>query len=278
MSSRAEKAQRFLAAHHTEGVLLLPNAWDAGSAKVLASLGFEAIATTSSGHAATLGRLDGDVSRAEALEHAAALSAAVDVPVSADLESGFGADPEAVAATVRDAIAAGLAGGSVEDASGDPADPILPLEVAVARVAAAAAAAEDWVLTARAESHLHGRDDLADTIARLNAYAEAGADVLYAPGLTRAEDIRAVVEAVPLPLNVLALSGTPSVPELAELGVRRVSVGGHFAFAALDALMTAATELREAGTYGFTAPSRAGARALRAAVARGDGGGSSDSD
>lgn len=245
-----EIAERFRALH--ERLFLLPNPWDAGSAKLLASLGFEALATTSSGFAATLGRADYAVTREEALAHAAELVAAVDVPVSADLENGFGAEPEAVAETVRGALGAGLAGCSIEDSTGDDAGPIHCLEHAVARVAAAASeAGGELILTARAENLLHGRDDLADTIARLQAYQEAGADVLYAPGLVRAQDIRDVVGAVDRPVNVLARPGGPSVAELSELGVRRVSVGGAFAFAALGAVVEAARELREDGTYGF---------------------------
>jgi 2-methylisocitrate lyase-like PEP mutase family enzyme len=237
---------------------------------MLVALGFEALATTSSGHAATLGRLDGSVTRDEALAHAAALAEAVGVPVSADLENGFADDPAGVAETVRGALAAGLAGCSIEDATGDPDAPIYELGLARERVAAAAEAAHSGpvplVLTARAENHLHARDDLADTIARLQAFEEAGADVVFAPGLRRPEDIRAVVESVGVPVNVLAVPGVPPVGELAEAGVRRVSVGGAFAFAALAALTEAATELRDAGTYGYLERARTGAAALRAAV------------
>jgi 2-methylisocitrate lyase-like PEP mutase family enzyme len=260
------KATTFLELHHRETPLLLANAWDAGSAKVLASLGYEALATTSSGFAATLGRNDYAVTRDEALAHAAVLAAATPLPLSADLENGFADDPGGVAETVRLAIDAGLAGCSIEDATGDDDDPIYEREQAIARVAAAADAAGDHlVLTARCENFLHGRKDLDDTIARLVAYGEAGADVLYAPGLVSAEDIKAVVDAVDRPVNVLALRATPTVAELGELGVKRVSIGGHFAFAALSALVDAATELRESGTYDFAERSAAGARAARAA-------------
>jgi 2-methylisocitrate lyase-like PEP mutase family enzyme len=270
----SDLADRLLALHVPGRPLLLPNPWDAGSARVLASLGFEALATTSSGHAATLGRLDGTVGRDEALAHAAAIVAATPLPVSADLENGYGTHPDDVAETIRLARAAGLAGCSIEDSSGDRADPIYALDLAVERVAAAARAAheggEPLVLTARAENHLHGRNDLGDTLVRLRAYAQAGADVVYAPGLTRIEDIRSVVDAVGVPVNVLARPGVPAVPELAAAGVARVSVGGAFAFAALGALVEAARELRDRGTYGFWEQAGVGLGAARGAFA-GDG-------
>jgi 2-methylisocitrate lyase-like PEP mutase family enzyme len=240
MDGQAELAARFLALHDRPGQpLLLPNPWDVGSAKLLASLGFEALATTSSGHAATLGRLDGAVSREQALAHAAELVAATALPVSADLENGFGAAPADVAATIALARAAGLAGCSIEDFTGSPDEPIYALDVATERVAAAAEAAHvgpvRLVLTARAENYVRGRPDLQDTIARLQAYEQAGADVLYAPGPTALADIRELVAAVQRPVNVLVRPGGPTVAELAAAGVRRVSVGGAFAFAALGA-------------------------------------------
>src|SRR3954452_3464351 len=234
----SELAERFLDLHRPGDPLLIPNPWDAGSAKLLASLGFEALATTSSGFAATLGRLDGAVTRDEALTHSAAIVAATpDVPVSADLENGFADDPAGVAETVRLAVETGLAGCSVEDYTGRRDDPIYDAALAAERVAAAVEAAHagpvHLVLTARAENLLRGRDDLADTIARLQSYQEAGADVLYAPGLQRLEDIRSVVSAVDRPVNVLALPNAPSLDELAAVGVKRVSVAGAFAYAAL---------------------------------------------
>jgi 2-methylisocitrate lyase-like PEP mutase family enzyme len=245
-------ADAFRALHMPGRPLVIPNPWDAGSARALAHLGFRALATTSSGFAMSLGRLDGSVTREEALRHAAAVVAAVDVPVSADLETGFADAPASVADLVRHAIGSGLAGCSIEDATGRPDDPIYDAELAAERVAAAAEAAQRrLVLTARAENYLHGRPDLADTIARLQRFQEAGAEVLYAPGLRRAEDIKAVVSAVDRPVNVLAMPGVPSVPELADLGVSRVSVGGAFAYAALDGLLTAARELLDEGTYGY---------------------------
>jgi 2-methylisocitrate lyase-like PEP mutase family enzyme len=255
----------FLALHRPGAPLLLPNAWDAGSARLLESLGFQALATTSSGHAATLGRLDGQVTRDEALAHAAELVAATSLPVSADLENCFADDPGGVAQTVRLAVDAGLAGCSIEDYTGRDDDPIYPLELAAERVAAAVDASPGLVLTARSENYLHGRRDLDDTIARLQAYAEAGADVLYAPGLSSVDEIRAVVAAVDRPVNVLALPGAPPVAQLAEAGVARVSVGGAFAYAALGGAVEAARELLEQGTYGFWDRAAVGAKAVRSA-------------
>ncbi len=276
MTEQAVMATRFLERHHEQPPLLLPNPWDRGSAKLLASLGFQALATTSSGSAATLGLLDGAIGRELALEHAAQIVGATDLPVSADLENGFAEDAAGVAETVRAAIEVGLAGCSVEDYSGDDAAPIYGLAEATERVAAAAEAAHGGggssgssggrlVLTARAENYLHGRKDLDDTIARLQAYEQAGADVLYAPGLTEPADIRRVVESVGLPVNVLARPGAPSVGELASIGVARVSVGGAFAFAALGALVEAAEELQQSGTYGFWERAKVGAKAAQAA-------------
>ena len=264
-------AARFLALHDGPTPLLIPNPWDAGSARVLASLGFQALATTSSGFAATLGRLDGSVSRDEALAHATAIAAATDLPVSADLENCFADDPAGVAETVTLAATTGLVGCSIEDFSGDQADPIYALGPATERVAAAAEAAHNGpsrlVLTARSENYLRGRADLADTIARLQAFSAAGADVLYAPGLTRPEDIREVVDSVDRPVNVLALPGGPDVRALAALGVRRISVGGAFAYAAIAGLVDAANEFIGPGTLGFWDRSAVGGAAARAAFA-----------
>lgn len=270
MTTQADKAARFLELHRGERPLLLANAWDAGSAKLLASLGYQALATTSSGYAASLGRLDYGVTREETLAHAAALVAVTDVPISADLEECFALDAAGVAETVRLARDVGLAGCSIED--WDPREQRLyDIDEATARVAAAAAAAHDGdvrlVLTARAENHLRGNPDVQDTIARLRAYEQAGADVLYAPALDRPEDLRALLAAVELPVNVLARAGAPSVAELAQLGVKRVSVGGGFAFAAYGAAVKAASELLEQGTYGFTELSSVGGKAARAAFA-----------
>jgi 2-methylisocitrate lyase-like PEP mutase family enzyme len=269
MTTQVDQARRFLALHRAGEPLLMPNPWDLGSARLLASLGFEALATTSSGFAATLGRNDGAVSRDEAIVHAAVIVAATDLPVSADLENGFADAPAGVAETMRMSIEVGLAGASVEDFTGRADDPIYDIGLAAERITAAAEAAHGGpgrlVLTARAENYLHGRPDLADTIARLQAFQEAGADVLYAPGLRTLEDISQVVREVDRPVNVLALEGMPPVAELAQAGVSRISVGGAFAFAALGAVVSAAAELREQGTYGFRAGSAAGAAAARRA-------------
>jgi 2-methylisocitrate lyase-like PEP mutase family enzyme len=234
----ADRAARFVALH-ASGCFALPNAWDAGSARLLASLGPVALATTSAGAAWTLGRRDGALGRADALANAVAIMAETDLPISADLEDGFGAAPEAVAETIAAAGAAGLAGCTIEDTTGDPAAPIHGFDAAVARITAAVAAARaldrPFVLTARTENFLHGRPDLGDTIRRLTAFAEAGADCLYAPALPDLDAIRAVVTAVaPKPVNVLLgpRAGLVPLSVLAEAGVRRVSVGGAVARAA----------------------------------------------
>lgn len=269
VNHQASKADRFLSLHREGSPLLLPNPWDRGSAKLLASLGFSALATTSSGYAATLGRVDYSISRDEALAHAGEIVAATDLPISADLENGFADDPADVGDTIGLAVQAGLAGASVEDFSGDPDAPIYDAGLAAERVRAAAEAAHrgsvHLVLTARAENYLHGRPDLADTIARLQAYQEAGADVLYAPGLTSLEEIGRLVRSVDRPVNVLALPGGPTVGELADAGVARISVGGAFAFTALGAVVEAAQELLDEGTYGYSDRARSGQRAARKA-------------
>src|SRR5437588_244345 len=266
MATQAEKAEGFLALHQGPAPLLMPNPWDIGSAKVRASMGFEALATTSGGFAATLGRLDGSVTRDEAVAHAAAVVAAVDVPVSADFENCFADEPAAVAETVELGIGAGLAGCSVEDWDGDA---IYDIALAAERVVAAAEAAHrgpvHLVLTGRAENHIHDRKDLGDTIARLQRYQEAGADVLFAPGVLAVDDLRRLVAEVDRPVNVVAQPGCPAVAELAELGVRRVSVGGFFTFAALGAVVEAATELRDQGTFGYWDRAGLGARIARPA-------------
>jgi 2-methylisocitrate lyase-like PEP mutase family enzyme len=268
MDESDDQAARFLALHFQEHPLLLVNAWDVGSARLFASLGFEALATTSGGYAATLGRLDYSVGREEALTHAAALVDATELPVSADFENGFADDPEGVAETVRLALEVGLAGCSVEDWSADDAR-LYETPEAAERVAAASEAAHagpvQLVLTARAENYLRDKPDLGDTIGRLQAYQEAGADVLYAPGIVRPGDIRDVVASVDLPVNVLVRPGIPPVGELTVLGVKRVSVGGAFAYVALGAATRAASELLADGTYGFMELSTVGANAARAA-------------
>jgi 2-methylisocitrate lyase-like PEP mutase family enzyme len=251
-----ERAAAFRRLHERPDAFVIPNPWDAGSARVLAALGFEALATTSSGVAYTLGRRDakGDVTRDMALRSAASIVEATPLPVSADLENGFGDDPETVAETIRLAAAAGLVGGSIEDATTRAGDPVYPLSQAVERISAAAEAARSlpfpFVLTARAENYLHGRPDLDDTIGRLLAYEAAGADVLYAPGLRAIEDVRAICAAVSRPVNVV-VNRRFTVAELAAAGVRRVSLGGALARAALSAFVRAAQEVRDQGTFRF---------------------------
>jgi 2-methylisocitrate lyase-like PEP mutase family enzyme len=265
------KAEQFLAAHFGPAPLLLPNPWDRGSARLFAWLGFGALATTSSGFATTRGRLDGSMSRDEVLQNAADIVEATDLPVSADLEHGFGDDPGTVAETVRAAIGCGLAGCSIEDSTGRAEAPLFDREAGADRVAAAAEAAHTGpvhlVLTGRAENHLHGVDDLADTIARLQSYQEAGADVLYAPGLSDLADIRSVVASVDRPVNVLARPGGPDVSALAEAGVARVSVGGALCFAGLDSVARAARELLQEGRFTFLDAAGSGREAARAAFA-----------
>jgi 2-methylisocitrate lyase-like PEP mutase family enzyme len=264
MTPETSLASHFLELHHGDAPLLLPNPWDAGSARLFESLGFQALATTSSGFAATLGQLDGTVTRDQALGHAATVVAATARPVSADLENGFADDPAGVAETVRLAAATGLAGCSIEDATGRADDPIYDRGLAAERVAAAVEAAhrgpERLVLTARAENYLHGRLDLADTIARLQTYQEAGADVLYAPGLTAPEDIATLVAAIDRPVNVLLLPGGPNIERLGELGVHRISVGGALAYVALGAAAGAARSLLT-GAADFWDLTRAGREA-----------------
>jgi len=268
----SDLADRFLSLHRSDRPLLMPNPWDRGSAVLLESLGFEALATTSSGFAATLGRLDGMVTRDEAIAHSAELVDAVEVPVSADLENCFADDPDEVAETIRLALDAGLAGCSIEDFAGREKDTIYDAGLARERVEAAADAAHSGsrklVLTARAENHIHGRDDLADTIARLQSFQEAGADVLFAPGVRELSDIRELISSVDLPVNVLVLPGMASVSELAEAGVSRISVGGAFAFAAYGAAAAAARELLDSGTYGYWETAGGGAHAVHEAFNR----------
>ncbi len=261
--TQAEKGTRFQALHARLGAFVIPNPWDAGTAKLLATLGFEALTTTSAGLAYTLGRPDGEglISRDETLANAKAIADATDLPVAADLENGFGDSPEDAAETIRLAgQVAGLVGGSIEDATGNAAHPIYDFQHAVERVAAAAEAARalpfPFVFVGRAENYLHGRPDLDDTIRRLQAYEAAGADALYAPGLTRAEDIRTVCSSVSKPVNALMGLSNPNgvaftVDALASLGVRRISVGSSLSRAALGAFISAAREIKEHGTFAF---------------------------
>jgi len=257
--TQQEKGAAFRALHHRPGAFVIPNPWDVGSARLLAQLGFEALATTSAGYAFSRGLPDGAITRDEMIAHVADLVRATVLPVSADLENGYAATPKAVAETYRLAAEAGVVGASIEDTTGDPAHPIFDRDAAVERVRAAAEALHalscPFTLTARAENYLHGRPDLADTIARLQAYQEAGADVLYAPGLTTREEIAAVVRAVDSPVNVLmGMRGSAlTLHDLSALGVKRVSTGSALCRAALGALLRAATEIRDHGTFEFTA-------------------------
>lgn len=263
-ASQVEKGQRFRGLHERPGAFVIPNPWDAGTARILAGLGFEALTTTSAGLAFTLGKRDGAgaVTREETLANAKAIAGATDLPVAADLENGFGDAPEEAAETIRLAGAVGLVGGSIEDTTGDPGRPVYDFHHAVERMAAAAEAARalpfPFVLVGRAENFLHGRPDLDDTIRRLQAFEGAGADALFAPGLTRAEDIRTVCASVGRPVNVVmglvAREGMPSsVAELAALGVRRISLGSALSRAALGAFLRAAREVSERGTFTFAA-------------------------
>jgi 2-methylisocitrate lyase-like PEP mutase family enzyme len=260
MDVQTLRAEAFKALHERDGAFVMPNPWDAGSAKLLASLGFEALATTSAGLAFSLGRPDaeGALSLDETLANAGVIVDATPLPVAADLENGFGDLPEDCAQTILRAAETGLVGCSIEDASGRAEAPIYDFELAVARVRAAVQAARSlpfpFTLCARAENLLHGRMDLDDTILRLQAFAEAGADVLYAPGLRSVDEVRAVVQAVaPKPVNVLmGLAGVPlSVNQLQDLGVRRISVGSSLARAALGAFQRAALEIRDQGTFSY---------------------------
>ena len=239
---------------HQSGCFVLPNPWDAGSARILAQLGFQVVATTSSGFAWTLGRPDNHVSLDEALAHFRAISTAAGVPVNADFEGGFSVDPEAVAANVTAAVATGIAGISIEDSTGDAANPLFAFDLSVARVRAARAAIDKSgtgvLLTGRSEGFITGRPDLGETLRRLTAYAEAGADCLYAPGLRNISEIKAVVDSVaPKPVNVLASTDYTTVAELAAAGVRRISVGGALARAAWTGFLAAAKEIAEKGTF-----------------------------
>ncbi len=257
MLSQLDKALLFQALHQRAGAFIIPNPWDIGTARLLAHLGFEARATTSAGYAFSLGLQDGAVGRDAMLRHASAIASATDLPVSADLENGFGDAPETAAETIRLAAAAGLAGGSIEDATGRPDQPIYEPALAASRIRAAAEAVRalpfPFTLTARAENYLHGRPDLNDTIRRLQAYQDAGANVLYAPGLATRDEIAAVVSSVDRPVNVLlgAQLAHLDVAALSELGVRRLSLGSALSRAAFGAFLRAARELRTRGTFNF---------------------------
>jgi 2-methylisocitrate lyase-like PEP mutase family enzyme len=255
--TREQKYQAFKTLHERTGTFVIPNPWNAGSTKILSALGFEALATTSAGYAFAIGQEDStaNLTRDGVLQNAKEIVEATDLPVSADLQNGFGPSPETCSETIRMASAIGLAGGSIEDATGHPSVPIYDFQLAVERVEAAAETAQthQFLLTARAENFLHGRPNLEDTIRRLQSFADAGADVLYAPGLPSLEAIREVCASVSKPVNVLmGLKGaTFSVEELAAAGVKRISVGGAFARAALGGFVRAAREVKDKGTFTF---------------------------
>ena len=257
MPSQHDKAMRFRALHETPGIFVIPNVWDGGSASVMAGLGFEALATSSAACAATLGKLDGEITREEALAHARLIVNVSPHPVAADLESGFGDSPEATAETIRLAAAAGLVGGSIEDASGNPRAPIYALAQALERVAAAAEAARrlpfPFVLTARAENFLHDKPDLDDTVRRLQAFEHAGADVLFAPGLPDLAAVRIVCSALAKPVNfMVGIRGRSfALADLAAAGVRRVSLSTSLYRAAITAAYAAAREAKQAGTFSY---------------------------
>jgi 2-methylisocitrate lyase-like PEP mutase family enzyme len=257
MATQAEKGRIFRALHTGESAFIIPNPWDVGTAHLLAGLGFKALATTSAGYAFSMGQRDSTVGREETIVHVAAIVSATDLPVSADLENGFGDEPEIVAETIKLAAEAGLAGGSIEDVSGRAGGGLYEVERAAERIRSAAEVVRNlpfrFTLTARAENFLLGRPDLDDTIKRLQAYQEAGADVLYAPGLRSKEDIAAVVKSVDRPVNVvMGLQGVQlSLAELSAIGVKRVSVGSALSRAALGGFLRAAREMVEHGTFSF---------------------------
>jgi 2-methylisocitrate lyase-like PEP mutase family enzyme len=255
--SQAERATAFVALHEAPGAFIIANVWDAGSARLAAALGFEALATSSGASANSLGRLDGRISRDEALTQIRSIASATDLPLSGDLEKGFGDRPEDVAQTIRLAAEAGLVGGSIEDATGDPSRPLFPFEQAVERVAAAVEAARalpfPFMLTARSENFLRGNPDLDDTIKRLQAFEKAGADVLFAPALPDLDAVRTVCASVKKPVNFMA--GIPgksfSVAELKAAGVRRISLATSLYRAAMTGFIDAAREVRDRGTFTF---------------------------
>jgi 2-methylisocitrate lyase-like PEP mutase family enzyme len=255
--SQTDKAQRFRALHQADGYFVIVNAWDAGSARILAGLGFSALATSSGAQAGVLGRRDGMVTRDEALAHCRAIVEATDLPVSADLEKGFGDAPEAAAEAIRLAAAAGLVGGSIEDATGNRDKPLFDPGLATERIAAAVAAARalpfPFTLTARTENYLRGNPDLDDTIKRLLAFEQAGADVLMAPGLPDLAAVRTVCDAVSRPVNFMAgIKGKSfTVAELAKAGVKRISLATSLYRAAMSGLLNAAREVKEQGTFGY---------------------------
>ncbi|MES2489534.1 MAG: isocitrate lyase/phosphoenolpyruvate mutase family protein [Pseudomonadota bacterium] len=257
MKSQSEKSKEFIELHQAGNCFVIPNPWDSGSAKLLQHLGFKALASTSGGFAFSQGRSDPSIHAQEMLGHLSELVRSTDLPVSADLKNGFGRSPEDAARTILEAAKTGIVGGSIEDASDDDADPIYDIGLSVERIQSAVAAAKSldfkFTLTARAENYFYGRADIKDTIKRLQAYQEAGADVLFAPGIQSKDDIKAIIQSVDRPLNVMmGLQGVQlSVAELKELGVTRISLGGSLARAAYGALVRAAKEVQSAGTFSY---------------------------
>ncbi len=255
--TQTEKAAAFEALHAAPGVFVIPNPWDPGSARILAGLGYKALTTTSAGYARSIGFPDYNAGREHVMAHIRAMAPMIDIPLAADLEDGFGPRPEDCAETIRQGAEAGLVGGSIEDFTGDRHNPIHSIEAAADRIRAAAEAARKlpfkFMLCARAENYLHGRADLADTIQRLQAYQEAGADVLFAPGLNTSEEVRAVIAAIDLPFNIVRgpRKEQLTVAEVGALGVKRISTGGMLHAAATSAMITAAKEMLEQGTFDF---------------------------
>ncbi|RYG36939.1 MAG: isocitrate lyase/phosphoenolpyruvate mutase family protein [Burkholderiales bacterium] len=256
--TQAQKAADFEALHKAPGVFLIPNPWDAGSARMLAALGFKALTTTSAGYARSIGFPDYNAGRENVMAHIRAMAPMIDVPLAADLEDGFGPKPEDCAETIRQGAEAGLVGGSIEDFTGDRGNPIYSIEAAADRVGAAAEAAKKlpfkFMLCARAENYLNGRQDLGDTIKRLQAYQEAGADVLFAPGLNTSEEVREVCRSIDRPFNIVRgpRKETLTVEQVGALGVKRISTGGMMHAVAMSAMIEAAREMATGGTFGFT--------------------------
>jgi 2-methylisocitrate lyase-like PEP mutase family enzyme len=263
MTTQIEKAEAFRKLHEKGSCFVIPNPWDQGSARILEHMGFKALASSSAGFAFSIAKPDLSITKASLMTHLSGVCQATSVPVSADLQNGFGNDPEDVAVAILQAAKTGIVGGSIEDSSGDGGNPMYPLELAAERIRHAAVAARSlgfkFTLTARAENYLYGRADLKDTIRRLQAYQEAGADVLFAPGIASSEDIRQIVSSIDRPLNVLIGTGMHlTVPQLQELGVTRISLGASLARAAYGAMMRAATEILTAGSFEYTAQAASG--------------------